>query len=302
VAQALKPQLASTENPGKDAKINLAGGVPQVEPSSDGRGINYAKSLEPLPGVLVRTDDRTIQAIYEDQPAKITTEQATNMGIKEVIGEFTTGGFAQDSGLNIRRVAEQVNGALVKPGDTFSLNGLTGPRTAAQGYVEAGVIEHGAPSRAVGGGISQFATTLFNATYNAGLQDVYHKEHSYYISRYPAGREATVFDGLIDLRFRNDAKTGLTVQTVWSPSNITIRIWGTKRYTVEGQTGPRSNPTEPNIITKAPGETCTPANGAPGFTVTDTRILRDVNTGAEVRRDNRTVHYNPQPKVVCATS
>lgn len=300
--KALKPQLASTENPGRDAKINLSSGVPVVEPSADGRGINYAKSLEPLPEVLTRTEGREIKAIYEDQPAKITTEQASSMGVKEIIGEFQTGGFAQDSGTNIRIVAQAVNGTLVKPGETFSLNGLTGPRTAAQGYIEAGVIDHGAPGRAVGGGISQFATTLYNAGYHAGLQDVYHKEHSYYISRYPAGREATVYDGLIDLKFKNDSKNGIVIQTVWTPSNITVRIWGTKRYTVEGWTGERTNPTEPNTINKAPGEPCAPTNGSPGFTVTDTRILRDAATGAEVRRDNRTVRYNPQPKVVCNVS
>ena len=86
---------------------------------------------------------------------------------------------------------EQVNGAIVRPGETFSLNGYTGPRTAATGYVDAGIIDHGRPSRGIGGGISQFATTLYNATYFAGMTDVEHKEHSYYISRYPAAREAT---------------------------------------------------------------------------------------------------------------
>ena len=39
--------------------------------------------------------------------------------------------------------------------------------------------------------------------------------------------------------------------------------------------------------------------GAPGFTVTDTRIITDIETGQEVRREERTVKYNPQPKIVC---
>ena len=57
-----------------------------------------------------------------------------------MVGEFTTGGFAEASGVNIRKTAEIVNGAMVAPGDTFSLNGYTGPRGAAQGFVESGII------------------------------------------------------------------------------------------------------------------------------------------------------------------
>ena len=98
-------------------------------------------------------------------------------------------------------VAEEVDGALVMPGETFSLNTFTGPRGTAQGYVPANVISGGKLSTAVGGGISQFATTMFNAVFFAGLEDVYHKPHSFYISRYPRPvAEATVYEGVIDLQ------------------------------------------------------------------------------------------------------
>jgi hypothetical protein len=39
--------------------------------------------------------------------------------------------------------------------------------------------------------------------------------------------------------------------------------------------------------------------GAPGFTASDTRVLKDASTGREVRRETRNVRYNPQPKIVC---
>ena len=110
--------------------------------------------------------------------------------------------------MNIKRAAEQINGTIIQPGETFSLNATTNPRDAAHGYVEAGIIEDGHPARGIGGGVSQVATTLYNAAYFAGMTNVEHKEHSFYISRYPAGREATVFDNLIDLKFRNDNPTG----------------------------------------------------------------------------------------------
>ncbi len=305
IAEAAGPQLKSTEKEGKEATVVFEGGKPTVDPSTDGRTVDWDPSLKPLPDVLKKTGGREVPAVYKDSPAKVTTEQANQLGIKEVVGEFTTGKFAADSGTNIRVVAQKVNGAIVKPGETFSLNGFTGPRGRPQGYVEAGVIKDGAPGREVGGGISQFATTLYNAAYFAGMKDAGHKEHSYYISRYPAAREATVFqnpDGasVIDLKFTNDSPTGIAIQTIWTPSSITVKLWGTKRYTVESIPGAQTGQSDPTAK-PGPAENCHASNGAPGFTTTDTRVLKDAATGREVGRSTRTVHYNPQPKITCGT-
>ncbi|MCA1820973.1 MAG: VanW family protein, partial [Pseudonocardia sp.] len=226
VIAALNPQLESTQRPAKNAEILIQAGAPVVLPSVEGRGIDWAASLLPLLDVLHHSGaQRTLAASYVTLPPTLSTEQANALGITTQVSTFTTGGFAADSGENIRRVAEQVNGAIVRPGETFSLNGYTGPRTAATGYVDAGIIDHGRPSRGIGGGISQFATTLYNATYFAGMTDVEHKEHSYYISRYPAAREATVFEGAIDVKFRDDSRTGILIQTAWTPSSITVTLW-----------------------------------------------------------------------------
>jgi vancomycin resistance protein YoaR len=298
VSDALKPQLASSEVPGRDASLDFSSGSPVVVPSQDGRGVDYTASLANLLDVLTGTGPRQLTAVYADQPAELTTEKLNGLGITGVIGEFTTGGFAADSGRNIRRGAEQINGMIVEPGETFSLNEATGSRNASNGYVEAGIISDGHASRGIGGGVSQVATTLYNAAYFAGMVDVAHKEHSFYISRYPAGREATVFEGSIDLKFRNDNPTGVLIQTVWTPGSLTVRLYGTKVYDVTSTPGPRTKPTSPNTITIPAGEPCSPSQGAPGFTITDTRTLRNVSTG-ESRNETRTVRYNPSPIVVC---
>lgn len=215
-----------------------------------------------------------------------------------VIGRFRTGGFAADSGQNIKRVAEQVDGAVVAPGATFSLNSYTGPRDAAQGYVDAGIIEDGQPARGIGGGISQFSTTLYNAAYFAGMVDVEHTEHSYYISRYPAGREATVFEGAIDLKFRNDGPSPVRIQAQWSPSSIIVELVGQKRYDVTSSSSPRTSPVPHATRTIRPGQNCKPSSGVDGFTITDTRTLRDLRNG-QVRTEPRTVRYDPEPDIRC---
>lgn len=298
----LGPQLADTETEPKDAQIVLDGGRPAVVPGTKGNLVDWEKTLESLPQLLATENGRSVEALYKSADPELTTEAAEKLGINEVIGEFSSGGFEYASGVNIRIAASEINGALVKPGETFSLNGYTGPRGAAEGYVESGIIEAGRPGKAVGGGISQLATTLYNASYFAGMEDVDHTEHSYYISRYPAAREATVYEGAIDLAFRNPSETtGVLIQTIWTNSDITVRLWGTKTVNVQSITGDRTNYTSPNTITLPAGESCIASSGAQGFTVTDTRIVTDVNTGAQISNKTRTVRYDPVPIVKCVS-
>ena len=93
------------------------------------------------------------------------------------------------------------------------------------------------------------------------MKDAGHKEHSYYISRYPPAREATVFqnhDGssVIDLKFTNDSDTGVAIQTIWTPSSITVKLWGTKKYEVESVTGPGRLDRAAEQEKQGPAENC----------------------------------------------
>nr|WP_139277734.1 VanW family protein [Rhodococcus marinonascens] len=295
----LAPQLVSTEVEPKDATIMLSGGSPTVVPAVVGDLVQWPETLDALPELLRGNDSHEINAVYGAVPAALTTEDAQALGVKEVISEFTTSGFSAASGTNIRLAADQIDGALIKPGDTFSLNGYTGPRGRDQGYVESGIINYGRPDTAVGGGVSQVATTLYNASYFAGMEDVAHTEHSYYISRYPEAREATVFADVIDLQFRNTANTGVLIQAIGGSSDLTIRMWGTKTVDVQSITGNRTKPTQPDTVTLPAGDNCIPTSGAPGFTASDTRVISDHDTGREISRNTRTVRYDPIPIVKC---
>lgn len=245
----------------------------------------------------VTGDDREWDATYKPDPAEFSTEDAENATFNDTVGEFTTGGFSSASGRNIQLVAQEVNGAVVNPGETFSLNGYTGPRGTAQGYVESGIIINGHSGSAVGGGISQFATTLYNAAYFAGMQDTAHTPHSYYISRYPAGREATVYEGAIDLQFTNTFNTPVQIETNFGGGEITVRLKGTKTVEVESINNGRWAKTEPQPRS-VPGSDCSPSSGAPGFTTSDTRIIKDLS-GKELSRETKTTVYDPQPIVRC---
>lgn len=294
----LQKQLASTEVEFRNASFKDDGGKLTVVPHQDGVAIKWDETLGDIKDKALNTTKRDWDVVYEDKPATFTTEQAQKASFNDVMGEFTTSGFAQNSGVNIRRVAEMVNGAYVLPGETFSLNGYTGPRGTAQGFIDAGVIIDGRSEVAVGGGISQFATTLYNASYFAGMEDVAHTPHSFYISRYPAGREATVFEGAIDLQFKNPFNIPVRIESFVSGNSVTVRIKGTKQVEVESIPGPRTNPTQPQPRDVPAEDNCSPSSGAPGFTTTDTRVVRDLS-GKELSRRTLTTVYDPVPIVRC---
>lgn len=296
--EILAENLAETEVQKQNAMISFASGYKTVTPHADGVAIDWEKTMEGFnERITSEGDERTFEVAYEDDPATFTTEQAEAATFDDVVGQFTTGGYSAASGTNIALTASIVNGAIVAPGDTFSLNSWTGPRGTAQGFVESGIIKNGRPDKAVGGGISQFATTLYNAAYFAGMEDVAHTAHSYYISRYPAGREATVYEGAIDLQFKNTSQYPVRIVTSVGGGEVTVSLMGVKTVEVESVNGGRWNYTSPQQQNVS-GSDCSPSSGAQGFTTSDTRIIRDL-AGNEISRNTTTTVYDPEPIIRC---
>ena len=154
------------------------------------------------------------------------------------------------------------------PGKVFSLNNAVGERTEARGFAAGFIINNGKLEVDFGGGVSQLATTTFNAAYFAGLEIVEHNPHSFYISRYPEGRESTIAWGYKDMRFRNDSPHGIFITTSWTSGSVTVSIYGTKRYRIESVKGPRFDIKPFSVVydPRPPGTTpgtCVATEGVP---------------------------------------
>ena len=198
-----------------------------VLPSRTGVAVDVALSVERLTALVLGGTPRSGELPLAELPPRLTTEQAQAAGVVSLIGTFTSSFAAgQPRATNIRRIAELVDGAYLAPGEVLSLNDTAGRRTRDRGFVADGAIVDGELVDEVGGGVSQFATTLFNAAFFAGLPIPEHQPHSYYISRYPAGRESTVYFGAIDVKVRNDTAHGITVQTSSTPGSVTVSLYG----------------------------------------------------------------------------
>jgi vancomycin resistance protein YoaR len=162
---------------------------------------------------------------------------AEQLGVTGMVAEFTTDHACCENRVrNIQRMADIVRGVLIEPGETFSLNDYVGERTRDNGFVPAGTILSGRLVDTVGGGVSQFATTTFNAAFFAGLDFVEYKSHSIYISRYPYGREATINFPDVDLVIENNTPYAVLIWTAYTDTSITVQMWSTPHYAVE-QTG-----------------------------------------------------------------
>jgi vancomycin resistance protein YoaR len=299
---ALRAPLARVEVAPREATVTLGGGKPRVLASSGGVTVDLPGLAGELLRVLPRRDGREVAGKLITVRPKTSTEDAAKLGIRERVSTFTTkftGGLSSPRSQNIVRIAQEVDGAVVKPGATFSLNGHTGERGYRQGYKDAPVIVGGKLEPGVGGGASQFTTTLFNATYYAGLQDVEHKPHSYYFSRYPPVIESTIFYPDLDFKFRNNTPYGVLLDTSWTANSITVSVWSTKIYdSVTTTWSARRNVTSPRTIYLTPGPKCIETDGLPGFTQDAWRVFR--KDGKELRREKFTWKYDPEPRYICA--
>ena len=289
----------------RNATVRLSGGKPKVVPAVNGTTVS-AKSLAAAvePVLTKKGKDRAADVELTGAKAKFTTADANKLGIKEVTGQYTTYfPYTEYRNVNISRAAELINGTVLKPGETFSLNRVVGERTRANGFTEGLIISGGKFKRELGGGVSQSATTTFNAMFFAGLKDVEHQPHTLYIDRYPAGREATVAWPNLDLKFTNDTEYGVLVQanavkaTGSSRGSITVKMWSTKTWDkIESTTPAKSNLTSGRDISDDSAD-CEPQAPVQGFDVSYARLFyRD---GKLAKRENFSWTYAPTDRIRC---
>ena len=239
VAKILDDEVPGKANP-TGVRFDLPGGVPTPVGGEDAQVCCTEDAPDKIVTALLAGQTSV------DLPTRVETaaegqQWAAGLGVKEVIGSFTTNHKCCESRVtNIHRIADILRGTLIPPGTTFSVNDTVGRRTVEKGFVEGGVIQDGEFATDIGGGVSQFATTTFNAAFFGGLDIPVYKMHSKYISRYPFGREATLAYPGVDLKIRNDTPYGIVIWPTYTNTSITVQLWST-RTAVGEQTA--QNPT-----------------------------------------------------------
>ena len=224
----------------------------------------------------------------------------SDWGITEVVGEYSTpftSQYGRDQ--NLIRGAEQMNNQVVMPGQTFSVEEALGPVDYDHGFTDAGVVSNGEHVDALGGGLSQIGTTMFNVGFEAGMDDVEHHPHSYYFDRYPAGREATIWTGQKDVKFANSTPYAALIQSWVSDGEVHARIWSTHYYDVSITDSGRYNNRPIQTVTRSGAGCEAYSGGNPGFDIEVTRTRKAPDK--TVPDDVLTTTYDADNNIQCSS-
>jgi vancomycin resistance protein YoaR len=233
VVEDLRPRFSGLGPPQERARFEVSGGIPVLVPASRTVVCCAADSAQRIHDARRAGSGEVVLETTEDDTDDGTAELA-GLGITEEVSSFTTNHSCCENRVsNIQRFADLVRGSIIRPGERFSLNEAVGQRTEAKGFLPAGAIADGVLEAQVGGGVSQFATTFFNAAFFAGVDIVEYQSHSLYFSRYPRGREATISWPKPDLVIENTTPYGILVWPTYTDTSITVSFYSTRTVEVE---------------------------------------------------------------------
>jgi vancomycin resistance protein YoaR len=290
-----------------NASVTIEDGKPVIHPAKPGVGLRPEEmAVKLIPAITQTGAARSVTVESKIVPPTFTTADAEALNIRQKVSEFVTYfPYAAYRNHNQTRAANLINGSILKPGDTFSLNDTVGERTKENGFVKGIVIGEGAVfEEQYGGAVSQVATTVYNAAFFAGLEDVEHHPHTFYIGRYPLGREATVWYGNLDLRFKNTLANAILIRAWVVKGSDTrrgemhVQMWGTKEWDISSSISERYNKRKPGKRYNAT-DACIEQDPMEGFDIDVTRTFRRVGSPDVVKTDATHVSYAPADKVLC---
>jgi vancomycin resistance protein YoaR len=289
--------------PPRDAGFAVDGESVRVVPARDGLEVNVPQAARAILRASTRPTNRVARlAIVRAAPERSTAD-ALAMGIDQRMSSYKTYySGTSDRITNLQLGVRALDGTLVPPGATFSLNDTIGERTLERGFRPAPVIIGTEYAEEVGGGTSQVATTVFNAAWEAGLRITERHPHSLYISRYQLGRDATVYWPSLDLKFVNDTKTWILVKGFAESDGISVAVYGGEDRRVDSSatnlvvTG--RVPVERIDDPKLPrGKTVVEAEGSAPTRTTATREIYSAD-GELIRSETWPTSYEGETRIV----
>ncbi len=219
----------------KNAKVSLSGDNVSISPGRAGRVLDVDASVEHLLAALSNPMLDASELVVKERQPEITQEMVA--GFQTVLARYSTpfNPAREDRTHNLRLAMGMVNEKVVKPGERFSANAVIGQRLEERGYKAAPIFLEGEVVPSTGGGVCQVATTLYNAMLLANLQVNERRPHSRPVDYCPAGRDATLYYGQVDLKFTNTLKHPILIFGYIEGSRLHAVVIGHKddKYDVE---------------------------------------------------------------------
>ena len=232
--------------------------------SRDGQKIDFAKTFENLRAGFLTNNENSSAIAVTSVKSEIETKSLNDLGVTEIIGtgHSNFAGSPKNRIHNIGVGAASLNGLLIAPSEEFSTVKALGEVTAATGYLPEMTIKGDKTVPEYGGGLCQIGTTVFRAALASGFPITARQPHSYRVVYYePAGTDATIYGPWPDLRFINDSKNYILIQTRINGNDIYFDFWGTK----DGRIIEETDPVIYNIVKPEPTKIVETTDLAPGI-------------------------------------
>lgn len=299
----LAPWLPGLETPPEDARLRYGAAAGEVISEVWGRTVDWDELRRRLARAVQKDGARTVSVPVRPVRPRVTADALAGWNGLYTIGEAATAFDPRQTGRthNIRLAAERIDGYVLWPGDEFSLNRATGERTEETGYREGTVIVEGELASGIGGGVSQLASTLFNAALAAGLELTEYHNHTLPVPYLPPGRDATVWYGSLDLRFVNTLSHPVVIHAVTGGDWVRVLVRSPQEVrqhvTVETQLveeipRPVEERLDPALV---PGERRLVDGGQTGQRFVIRQIVAEEGKGIVERRLE--AFYPPKPQV-----
>ncbi|YAL83997.1 VanW family protein [Dermacoccaceae bacterium W4C1] len=301
LADAVIEKEPDLRTPPTNPKVSFSGSIPTVAAAKPGQEIDPTKLAVAVQKALAAPQQRTVQAPMREVKSQVTAADVkgvTSTVIYEFRSKFPGGASNRIRTQNMRTALAAINGTVVGKGQQFSLiDTLGGDLTPERGYGAAPTIQGGKERAAQGGGVSQVSTAVYNAAFFSGVQLDSHKAHSFWIERYPAGREATLWVPNIDNTWTNDTDAPIVVTGRIEGDEVVVGLLGKRKYQVEEKTSEKYNIRQPKTVyDDHPG--CLPVPTNIGFDIDVTRILKQ--NGRVVKTQTTTTKYAAANRVICS--
>ncbi len=239
---------------------------------------------------------KTLKCLNEDEykiiiptiiivPQYTTQDLLKKLVVFQELGTYTTSleNKEENTIYNVKLASRMINGILVKPQEIFSFNKYVGPAEKEDGFKESTIIANGKFEDGYGGGICQVSSTLYNTALFANLQIVERYNHSIYgdATKYvPLGRDAAIFYGYKDLKFKNNLDHEIVIFAKIFGDILQVDIFGRNEDKAEVEIISKDKKViDYQIIRKKdpdlePDQELVVQDGVPGYKIKTYRIIR----------------------------
>ncbi|HEX8235989.1 MAG TPA: VanW family protein [Abditibacteriaceae bacterium] len=211
----------------RDASVIFQRGRTRIVPERNAQSLNVGASVPAIAAQIQKNPAARVLALRVTKK----TPRLTRARLRGITGRLATYSTRFNPGKykrtrNMHIAINAIDGTLLSPNETFSLNKVVGERTQARGYRTTIIFQNGYKVAGLGGGVSQVTGTLFNAALLSGLPIVTYRTHSRPVAYLPIGRDATVAWGSFDMQFKNNTPAPVYVSYKISGNRATATLFG----------------------------------------------------------------------------